>query len=172
MKETLLKFFKADLISKFSPKSNVEVVKIQSYCCLLFTFNNMNELKVVLYHSGDEKLEDVVVTVLDADNVPVDTLPDSPDFERLSGRYGEYYKEFHFDSIHPNSLYPVIPLAIDPEEDDLNFAVYIRFNSRILNQKTSIKNYKNSDRIVSNHIEEDGVIIKEPLVSKRQAEKL
>ncbi|MDR7209950.1 hypothetical protein [Flavobacterium piscis] len=167
MAETLLKFFKVALISKFSNK-NKEITTVDSYCSLLFSFNNFNEPKVFLNHVGEEKLENVSITIFDSEKIKQINHLENTDGEAFIMEYKKCSNKYHFEVIYPNALYPNIPIDLDKSKTDIDLIVDIRFGNRILNQTISIENYKSPDRIIKNKIEENGRVVVQSETAVRQ----
>ena len=159
MTETLLKFFKVNLISKFSNKISEEPAAAESYCSLLFSFNNFNEPKIFLNHIGEDTLENVAITIWDSEKIKkIDHLKHA-DGEAFITEYKKCSDKFEFEFIHPNAIYPTIPFDLDKNKNTIDLIIDIRFDNRFLKQTITIENYKCPDRIIKNRIEESGRVI-------------
>jgi len=155
MAKTLLDFFKAALFSKKKKKQ----AKAESYCSLIFSFNNFNEPKVFLNHIGEEKLEHVSITIFDSEKVKQINHLETTNPEAFTSKYNDCFNKYHFETIYPNALYPNIPVDLDQSKSHIDLVVEIRFANRFLKQTLIIENYKCPDRIIKNTIEENGKVL-------------
>lgn len=169
MTETLLKFFKVNLISKFSNKTNEQFEAPESYCSLLFSFNNFNEPKIFLNHVGEDQLENVSVTIWDSEKIKVMNNLDDADGEVFIREYIKCSDKYEFEVIYPNSIYPNIPIDFDKNKNDIDLIIDIRFDNRVLKQTISVENYKCPDRIIKNKIEEGGRVILQSQTNVRKS---
>jgi hypothetical protein len=159
MVKTLLDFFKTALSSKFSKKKNKTTKGGKSYCSLIFSFNNFNEPKVFLNHIGEEKLENVSITIFDAVKLKQINHLETTNPEAFTSKYNDCFNKYHFERIFPNALYPNIPVDFDQSKPHIDLVVEIRFANRFLKQTLIIENYKLPDRIIKNTIEENGKVL-------------
>lgn len=161
MTATLLKFFKTDLISKFSNKVNQQIVVSDSYCYLVFSFNNFNEPKIFLNHIGDDLLENISITIKDSQKINDISHLKSIDEASFVKEYKKCLYQYHFEIIYPYDIYPTLPLLLDKKKNNISLTADIHIENRILKQTIFIENYKSPDRIIKNKIEEGDRVILE-----------
>lgn len=161
MTETLLKFFKVNLISKFSNKTSKPLPVTESYCSLLFSFNNFNEPKIFLNHIGEDTLENVAVTIWDSEKIKKIDHLEHADGEAFIAEYIKCSDKYEFEIINPDAICPTIPFDLDKNRNDIDLIIDIRFDNRVLKQTIRVENFKCPDRIIKNKIEEGGRVILE-----------
>jgi len=159
MTATLLKFFKADLISKFSNKVSQQIPVTDNYCYLVFSFNNLNEPKIFLNHIGDDVLENISITIQDTEKINDINHLQSMDEAAYTKKYKKCSYQYHFKIIYPYDIYPTLPLLLDKNKNNISLTVDIQIENRILRQTIFIENYKCPYRIINNKVEENGNVI-------------